>query len=199
MSRENYKCGLFFLIFILVISSSAFTSNSPSDKKDFFRDYQKIEFNLPRREADLVYLGLKGLNNRTFKLSEINAKVVILEIVTAYCPYCSGSIPEINGLCELIKHSPYAQQIKLLGIGMANSEEEIEAFRDKYAISFPVFADEDNKIYKVMGRIDLPYWTVLYHNPQGVWEEIYAQSGKLPEAEKLLDLVLEKTGLSRNQ
>ncbi|MGE4358137.1 MAG: peroxiredoxin family protein [Candidatus Omnitrophota bacterium] len=180
------------MLFFLYLPISLLVLDKPLERKKNFCNYHELELNLPSRAEDLLYLGLQGVKSKSFKLSEVNAKVIVLEIVTAYCPYCAGSIPQINRFYELIKDSSYASQIKIMGIGMANSEEEIDAFRNKYELPFPVLADEDNRVYKILGRIKLPYWVILFRNSKGTWEELYTQSEKLPEPENLLDLIVQR-------
>lgn len=154
--------------------------------------YAKIEFASPDEVEDLGYLGLAA-DNPAFSISEIKADIIIIEIVTAYCPHCGGKTSSLNEVYNLIETSSYSDRIKIIGIGMSNSERELELFKEKYNIPFPLFADPENKMYAVLGRINLPHWVVLKSDHNGGIKEVYSLSQELPEPKSFLDLVLEKT------
>ena len=86
--------------------------------------------------------------------------------------------------------------IKLIGIGMQNTPYEVELFKKKYEIAFPLFSDEDKSIHHAMGKPKLPYFIGVMINKDGSNEIFYAKLGKMREKpEEFLKLMLKLSGL----
>ncbi|SFL29962.1 Peroxiredoxin [Desulfomicrobium norvegicum] len=111
----------------------------------------------------LGHLGLKGPAPR--HLSEIKAKTVILVAFSMYCPHCQREAPALNELNALIASRDLSDDVKLIGVGIGNSDFEVQVFRDKYAITFPLFSDPDFRVNKEIGEVGTPFFYVLALNP----------------------------------
>ncbi|ACU90342.1 peroxiredoxin family protein [Desulfomicrobium baculatum] len=112
----------------------------------------------------LAHLGLKGPAPR--HLSEINAKTVILVAFSMYCPHCQREAPALNDLNALIASRGLSEEVKLIGVGIGNSDFEVQVFRDKYATTFPLFSDPDFRVNKELGEVGTPFFYVLAMNPE---------------------------------
>jgi thiol-disulfide isomerase/thioredoxin len=153
-------------------------------------------FNLPipKSSAEKGYLGLSG--DGLFKIPQIKAKVVIVEIYSMYCPYCQKDAPGINELYQRIQKSPdLKDKIKLIGIGAGNTAFEVEAYRKTYQVPFPLFPDKDYAIHKACGEVRTPYFIIVKINDDGSHQIVHAQLGNYPGAEPFLELVLKASGL----
>lgn len=114
-------------------------------------------------QEHLRHLGLKGPAPR--HLSEIKAKTVILVAFSMYCPHCQREAPALNDLNALIASRGLSDDVKLIGVGIGNSDFEVQIFRDKYAITFPLFSDPDFRVNKEIGEVGTPFFYVLALNP----------------------------------
>lgn len=124
-------------------------------------------------------------------LSEIKAKTVILVAFSMYCPHCQREAPVLNELNALIQSRGLANDIKLIGVGIGNSDFEVQVFRDKYATTFPLFSDPDFTINKEIGEVGTPFFYVLAMNPEK--KEIRVAKtllGRMKSAQTFLDQVL---------
>jgi peroxiredoxin len=110
------------------------------------------------------HLGLKGPAPR--RLSEIKAETVILVAFSMYCPHCQREAPALNELHALIESRGFADNVKLIGVGIGNSDFEVQVFRDKYATTFPLFSDPDFTVNKEIGEVGTPFFYVLALNPE---------------------------------
>lgn len=153
----------------------------------------EIELLKPDNPAELKYLGLSG--SGSFKLNQIKADVVIIEIFSMYCPYCQGEAPNINNLYAFIENSPaYKNRIKIIGIGINNSLFETGIFKKKYKIEFPLIPDGDFKLHKIIGEVRTPYFIVVKLKG-GKTEVIYSKLGALGDNKSFIEQIVKSSGL----
>ena len=179
-------------IFLALLHYSlAFGSNVPPVKGDVLPE---IKITVPQNATDRSYLGLEGKG--FFKIPQIKATIVIIEIFSMYCPYCQKEAPEVNRLYSIIESNPdLKDKIKLIGIGAGNSSFEVEVYKKKYNVPFPLFPDEDFSIHKCIGEVRTPYFLGVKINDDGTHRIFYSQLGKFKGAESFLELMLRESGL----
>lgn len=151
------------------------------------------EMSLPSPESPAAsnYLGLAGKSS--FKLPEIRAEVVIVEIFSMYCPYCQAEAPNVERLFQIIQaHKSLKDKVKLIGIGAGNTPYEVGVFHDRYEVPFPLFADPDFSIHKILGEVRTPYFIAIKINRDGSHQVIYSQLSSFGDPQDFLDLLLER-------
>ena len=169
----------------------ALAANKPPQKGE---GLPAINLPVPKNPDEKTYLGLSG--SGTFKISQIKAKVVIVEIFSMYCPYCQKDAPGVNELYRLIENNPdIKNKIKIIGIGTGNSSYEVEVFKKTYNVLFPLFPDKDFTIHKACGEVRTPYFMVVKINEDGTHQIVHTQLGGYPGAEPFLELVHKASGL----
>jgi len=155
----------------------------------------EFKFPMPSDRADKSYLGLSGWGS-TFRIPEIKARVVIVEILSMYCPFCQKEAPLVNDLYAAIEKDPKLKgKIKILGIGAGNSAYEVEVFRKKYSIPFPVIPDADYAAYTLYGEVRTPYFIAVKINESGTHEVIYSKLGSFGDVQAFLDTITKSAGL----
>jgi thiol-disulfide isomerase/thioredoxin len=183
-----------FTAMILLFSAficPALAANKPPEKGE---SLPAINLPIPKSPDEKNYLGLSG--SGSFKIPQIKARVVIIEIFSMYCPYCQKDAPGVNELYRLIENSPdLKNKIKLIGIGAGNSSYEVEVFKKTYNVPFPLFPDKDFAIHKVCGEVRTPYFIVVKINEDGTHQIVHSQLGNYPGAEPFLESVLKASGL----
>jgi len=190
MKKNLMSLTVMILLFSAFISP-ALAANKPPEKGE---QLPVINLPIPKNPEERNYLGLSG--SGSFKIPQIKAKVVIIEIFSMYCPYCQKDAPGVNELFRLIETNPdIKNKIKLIGIGAGNSSYEVEVFKKTYTIPFPLFPDKDFTIHKVCGEVRTPYFMVVKINEDGTHQIVHNQLGNYPGAEPFLDLVLKASGL----
>jgi thiol-disulfide isomerase/thioredoxin len=146
---------------------------------------------VPQLAEEKAYLGLKSGNS--FMIPQIAADVVILEIYSMYCPYCQKEAPQVNELYSLIAKRPnLRQRIKIIGIGAGNSAYEVKVFKDQYQVPFPLFADEDFKIHKLVGEVRTPCFIAIETRSDGWHRILYSRVGSIDDPQKFLDFLLKE-------
>jgi peroxiredoxin len=166
-------------------------ANKPPEKGEAL---PTINLPVPKNPDERSYLGLSG--SGLFKIPQIKAKAVIVEIFSMYCPYCQKDAPGVNQLYRLIENNAdIKDKVKLIGIGAGNSPYEVEVFKKTYDIPFPLFPDKDFTIHKACGEVRTPYFMVIKINENGTHQIVHTQLGDYPGAESFLELVLKTSGL----
>ncbi len=148
----------------------------------------------PKNLDERNYLGISGRNY--FKIPEVRANVVVIEIFSLYCPICQAYSPEVNVLYRMIEQVPeFKDRIKVIGIGAGNSTLEVDTFKEKYDVPFPLFPDQDFGIHKRLGEVRTPYFIVIKIGKDRTHKVIYSKLGDFGEAETFLQQILDASGL----
>jgi len=173
----------------------ALAANKPPEKGEAL---PVINLPVPKNAEERNYLGLSG--GDLFKIPRIKARAVIVELFSMYCPFCQKDAARVNELYRLIESNPVLKnKIKLIGIGLGNSPYEVEVFKKTYDIPFPLFPDKDFVIHKVCGEVRTPYYMVVKINEDGTHQIVHTQLGNYPGADPFLGVVLEASGLNREE
>lgn len=156
--------------------------------------FPDITLSAPKSVEAQDYLGVRG--KASFKISQIPAQLVILEIFSMYCPYCQREAPQVNELYQLLaKRQDLKDKIKIIGVGTGNSAYEVQVFQDKYAVPFPLFPDENFAIHDALGRVRTPYFFGIRINPDGSNRIIYSKVGTIQDPQQFLELLLKQADL----
>jgi thiol-disulfide isomerase/thioredoxin len=156
-----------------------------------------FQLSFPKNSVDKSYLNISGsLFSSSFKIPQIGAQVVVIEIFSMYCPYCQAEAPNVNSLYQKIESNPALKgKIKLVGIGVGNSEYEVGVFKKKYNIPFVLFPDGDFKIHKLMGEVRTPYFIGVKINADRSHQVFYSKLGAFAGVDQFLNEIVALSGL----
>jgi len=194
--RMILKINLHLVIIICCIVfmyQPVMAKNNPPEKGEMLPD---VTLAVPDNPVHRDYLGLSKGN--TFKIPEIKATVVIIEIFSMYCPHCQRDAPNVNSFFDMIENnSGLKGKIKIIGIGAGNSSFEIDIFRKKYNVLFPLFPDNDFVVHKRIGEVRTPYFIALKINRDGSHKVIYSKLGGIEKADQFLELMIKLSELNK--
>jgi peroxiredoxin len=193
MKRTAILLAITAAALVVALGLSVLAANRPPQKGDVL---PVMNLPMPKNPAEKGYLGLSG--DGFFRIPQIKANVVVIEIFSMYCPYCQKDAPGVNELYNLIEtNSDLKNKIKLIGIGAGNSTYEVEVFKKTYTVPFPLFPDKDFVIHKACGEVRTPYFIVVKINDDKTHQIVHSQLGDYPGAEPFLELVLRSSGLKQ--
>lgn len=127
-------------------------------------------------------------------VSKVAAEILVIEVFSMYCPFCQAEAPEVNALYALIDKRGLGNRIKVIGIGAGNSETEVDIFRKKYEVPFPLFADPDFAAHKQLGQVGTPFFYILKKKPNG-FEIIHASLGQFDSPADFLSMITRTAGI----
>lgn len=141
-----------------------------------------------------AYLGLDPAKAPSL-VDTVKAEVLIVEIFSMYCPFCQKEAPTTNALFDLIDKQGLGNRIKILGIGAGNSDMEVDIFRKKYAVPFPLFSDSAFAVHQRVGEVGTPFFYILRKKPDGGFEIVHTGLGAFGSPTEFLSLITRKAGL----
>jgi peroxiredoxin len=128
---------------------------------------QLPNFTLPAPDSQEAssYLGLKK-TMAPCTISQIDAKLVLVEFLSVLCPGCHSNAPVVNRLYQAIqKDAVLARDVKVIGICIGNDNAQRNAFKKNRKVKFPLFTDEDSTTFQAVGMISTP--TMVLVTPGG--------------------------------
>ena len=68
-------------------------------------------------------------------------------------------------------------KMKIIGIGIGNTPADVQYFKEKYKVPFPLFSDEDKSIYTALGKPRAPYFIGVKTGKDGSSQVFYSKLG----------------------
>jgi peroxiredoxin len=153
-----------------------------------------VNLEAPKDKLQQKYLGVGA--NQVFTVADIDADLVLVEIFSMYCPHCQREAPEINKLYEKMTNSKRARgRVKMIGIGVGNSDYEVELFRKSYDIRFPLFPDAEFEAHKKIGSARTPTFIAVKKSGEKEVSVVHYHVGGVGDLDEFLDSLLDKSGL----
>jgi peroxiredoxin len=185
------KKQIFLLLAVMIlfgIAASFLSAAGPPAKGE---PLPALTLPFPKSTEEKTYLGLAG--EGSFRIPQIKSQVVILEVFSMYCPFCQVEAPVVNELFQLIEENPELKgKIKIIGLGAGNTPFEVEVFKKKYNVPFPLLPDVDFKLHKTLGEVRTPYFIAVRlqkdRPPLVIYSELGALNGAKPFLEKIRSL-----------
>jgi len=191
MKRRTWEVGLIGFLMVALITPLTQASGPPAGGERL----PDFTLSAPKDGSERTYLGLTFLN-RSFRIPELKAELVIIQIFSMYCPYCQADAPHVNELFRLIEDNPKLKgKVKILGIGAGNSEFEVATFKKRYHVPFPLFGDPDFRLHKLLGEVRTPYFIAVRILPDRSHRVILSRLGMINAAEGFLTEVLKLADL----
>ncbi len=153
-------------IFLALLGAVLATSLWAADSINSGEIFPEIPLPAPLELAQRSYLGLT--NEQPFTLSQVDARVTLVEILNVHCPHCIKQTQPYNKLYKMIEADPETRgQIKMLGVAVANDDEAIDDFVVIYSVRYPVIPDRNFKLHSALRAGPTPFSIyVLRNNPQ---------------------------------
>jgi thiol-disulfide isomerase/thioredoxin len=177
---EKKGCINFFQIIICAFILLQFNGTFCTVSADQF---PPAKFTLPAPDSAQAqkYLGLKAME--PFKVSDIKAKLVVIEFMSALCPYCLANAPIMNNIYQAVKGDSRLADVKVIAIASANGKAEVEAYKKKFKTPFPILLDEDMAISASMEGVPTPTTMIVSTEDAKV---LYSHTGVIEAPDRFI-------------
>lgn len=152
----------------------------------------EMQLQVPDSSVEKKYLGISGTG--TFCLPQIQADLIIVEIFSMYCPICQAEAENVNKMHQIIEgDSGLKGKVKLIGIGTGNTPFEVDVFRKKYDIKFPLFPDDSFRIQKAASKpVRTPTFFAVERRDGQTISVRDVHVGAIPDVDKFLQEMTRK-------
>ena len=181
-SNRLYHIILFIFIIFLVVPSFfmvhfSFSEIKPPRRNSAFPDFS---FQNILTKEENRYLGSSQKHILSFR--KIHGDIFIVEVFSTYCMACPKNVPVLNAVYSAIaNNTDLKDKVKIVGIAVGNTDNEIKTFRKSYGVHYPVLSDYHFTFHKVIGNPRVPYTifikrisgrkkAVIFHTHQGVFD-----------------------------
>ncbi len=147
--------GILFLVLVLDHSTAWTASELPPGSQ-----LPEFALQMPNSSDVAKYLGLE--NAKTFSISQIPAKLTVVEFFSVICPVCHRQAPRANRIFNFIKSDEQlGKDIKMIAIGLGNKPNQIRVYARNFKVVFPLFADSEKKILEKTKVENIPLTVVV--------------------------------------
>jgi len=183
-------------LFLLIIAALCLRSPAiGADASTLPETLPDLPLTVPDSQEYRSYLGLKQAPGETFTLNDIDADILLIELFSMYCPFCQEEAENVNALFErMYEFSRPDFTVKLVGLGANNSAFEVEHYRNTYAVRFPLFPDQDMRLYNALGGKGTPTFIACRKQEDNSCTIIHRQSGGFYHVEEFFKELLRKGG-----
>lgn len=130
-----------------------------------------LRLNAPAIPKDCKYLGIEP--QTPFQLTDVDANLIMVEIIGVYCPQCHKQRPHINRLFHRIQKDPsLSKKIKFIGIAAGATPMEVAYLVKEAKIPYPVVEDEKFDIHKQLGEPRTPFNMVTTQKGKVMWTHL---------------------------
>ena len=173
-------------VFLIVACTSIFLQSSGAFCADLGEIESTVKFALPAPDSaqTQTYLGLDAM--KQFKVSDIRAKIVVIEFMSAGCPHCQANAPIMNDIYKMIQADSGLADVKVIAIAIADDKTGVETFKKQFKTPFPILLDENREIMRTTGIKTTPTTMVVSTQDAKV---LFTHAGEIPDADAFVKQV----------
>ena len=150
-------------------------------------------------EADLSsghteYLGLNE-GTESFRFSDVKAEYLLINVFSIYCSPCQRDAGDFNEMYNKIADMGFDGRIKFIGLAAGNTVREMEYWRKKYNVPFPLIPDEDYALHEALGRVSTPFYVLVRVDGPDKLSVVYSQEGGIEDKEEFFATILTRAGM----
>lgn len=156
--------------------------------------FPDVPLNGPVNAKAAAYLSVPE-GKHALQVDAVGAEVLVVELFSMYCPFCQREAPNVNALYDLIDKRGLGNRIKVIGIGAGNSDVEVDIFRKKYDVPFPLFSDAEFDVHSKVGQVGTPFFYILKKKPGSGFVVLHATLGAFGAPADFLSTITRVAGL----
>lgn len=120
-------------------------------------------------DEDRSYLGLPE-DARWLELAELKARFVLIQLYNTMCNECVSETKQLTRFFKQLQTDPVLKdQLKIIGLGIYDSNRAVVQFKKHYEVLYPLFSDKHGQIFECLGQASLPLAYLVRANGDGSW------------------------------
>ncbi|WP_391120436.1 peroxiredoxin family protein [Psychrobacillus sp. L3] len=104
---------------------------------------------------------LTTLEGKEVSLADYKGKKVVLNFWATWCPPCKAEMPHMQNYYE---DMAVKENVEILAVNLDSGMDNVKAFQEDYALSFPILLDEEGKVGKIYQAITIPTTYIIDTN-----------------------------------
>ena len=121
---------------------------------------------------------ITALDGRSVSLRSVRGNIVLLNFWTTWCGACAREMPTMEQLYRAFPDEAFA----ILAVNMRESAAKVEAFRNKFQITFTVLLDRTGAVGDSYGVLAIPATFILDRQGKMIGKATGAQDWASPPA-----------------
>ncbi|MGA1794963.1 MAG: TlpA family protein disulfide reductase [bacterium] len=148
-----------------------------------------MSFDLSSNKKAQEYLGIR--RGKTIELSQIDADLLIVEVMSVYCVSCMSQTAYDRELFTMIEgNNRTAGKVKMIGIGAGNNLREVNKFVEEFDVPYPVFPDFEFSRYNQVGQVRTPFKIFMKKKPDGTFRVIETEQGAREDVKRTFGMIV---------
>lgn len=125
----------------------------------------------------------------SFRLTDVDAELVLFEFFGVYCPICHEQAPDFNRLVKSLGRDPATKDaVKVIALAAGATDMELEFARKEMKAKYPMLNDPDFTVHKKLGEPKTPFTLLLKPDGSVLW----AHLGRIGDPGELFTLIKSK-------
>ena len=184
--KENLTVLMSFVLVLVMVVGATFASANAVAATPISEGSTLPEFkmDLASQPDMLKYLGIGS--GREFSLSQIRAKLILIDFFSALCPACLKNAPNVNKLYDIISNdADLNKDVKLVGIAVGDDDKLVNIYKNNFGVNFPLVADPKEEIDSRLGYMSTP--TIILADKKGA--VLYMHEGIIDDIDAVLEVI----------
>jgi peroxiredoxin len=140
-------------------------------------------------DEDREYLELPE-GAKFLQLSELKADFVLIQLYNTLCADCVAETKKLTRFFQQVEEDPeLAGRLKIIGIGVYDSNLSVVRFRKHYDVAYPLFLDKSGHIFECLGQTELPLAYLVRSRGDGSWRIELIKRGYFEPDERFLNVL----------
>ena len=173
---------MFFVVLAGIVSAaapflSAWALPQPGDM------VQGLTLQSPADTKDVRIPGIEP--GAKFSLQDIQAALIVFQVIGVYCPQCHVQAPEFLSLLNRLRKSGLDGKVAVLAMAAGGTPMEVAYLHQQGTYGMPICPDPDYQGHKKLAEPQTPFTMIL--TPEG--EVLYAHLGIIEDMDQFFHLV----------
>lgn len=139
-----------------------------------------------------AYLGLAD-GTSSFRFSDVKAEYLLINVYSLYCSPCQRDAQAFNEMYEKTRAMGLDGRIKFIGLAAGNTIREMEFWRKRYDVQFPLIPDEDYELHSLLGNVGTPFFVLARVVGPGNLEILFSREGAFEDEDAFFATILSQT------